>query len=149
MMDKERINNLIAAKFEKTGTWRRNEQQQAICDGSVPTSPGVYLFIVGGVVRYVGSAQRSLFARMKSYERRQRDRTSTRPVHAELGRAIDGSLPVEVHTLVIDQPARTCSDALGGLPIDYAVGLEAGLIEAIDPDWNRRGRRSVLDEIDH
>jgi hypothetical protein len=64
MMDKERLNRLIAAKFEKTGTWRRNEQQQAICDGSVPTSPGVYLFIVGGVVQYVGSAQRSLFARM-------------------------------------------------------------------------------------
>ena len=32
MMNKERLNSLIAAKFEKTGTWRRNEQQQAICD---------------------------------------------------------------------------------------------------------------------
>jgi hypothetical protein len=32
--------------------------------------------------------------------------------------------------------------------IDYAVGLEAGLIEAIDPTWNRRGRKSVLDKID-
>ena len=69
--------------------------------------------------------------------------TSTRPVHAELGRAIDGNMPVEIHTMVIDQPSRS-----DGLPIDYAVGLEAGLIEALDPAWNRRGRKSVLDEID-
>ena len=112
----------------------------------MPTSPGVYLFIVGGVVQYVGSAQKSLHSRMRSYERRQRDPKSNRPVHTALRKAIGGSLPVEVHTLVIDQPARTC--VLGGLPIDYAVGLEAGLIEAIDPAWNRRGRKSVLDKID-
>jgi hypothetical protein len=35
------------------------------------------------------------------------------------------------------------------LPIDYTVGLEAGLIQVIDPAWNRRGRRLVLDDIDH
>jgi hypothetical protein len=145
-MDKERLRNLIAAKFERTGTWRRNKQMQAICEGSIPPAPGVYLFIVGGVIHYVGSAQESLLSRIKSYERRQRDRTSARPVHVELGIAIDGSLPVEVHTLVIDQPLQY---GLDGLPIDYTVGLEAGLIQAIDPAWNRRGRRLVLDDIDH
>ena len=50
----------------------------------------------------------------------------------------------KVHTLVIDQPLQ---DGLDGLPIDYTVGLEAGLIQVIDPTWNRRGRKLVLDEI--
>jgi excinuclease UvrABC nuclease subunit len=34
---------------------------------------GVYLFVVGDVVQYVGSAQKSLHSRMRSYERRQHD----------------------------------------------------------------------------
>jgi hypothetical protein len=144
-MEIERLNELIAAKFERTGVWRRNEQGLSLCEGPIPKSPGVYLFIVGGVIRYIGSAQRSLHSRMKSYERRQRDGKSIRPVHVALGKAIDGCVPVEVHTLVIDEPLR---DGLEGLPIDYAVGLEAGLIRAVDPVWNRRGRTQILDALE-
>jgi hypothetical protein len=59
MMDKERLNSLIAAKFDRTGTWRRNEQGHAICGGALPKTPGVYLFVVGGVIRYIGSAQKT------------------------------------------------------------------------------------------
>jgi hypothetical protein len=142
---KEHLSSPIAEKFEKTGTWRRNEQGQAICDGPIPTSPGVYLFIVGGAVKYVGSALKSLHSRMRSYERRQRDQKSRRPVHLQLGRAIEKHSIVEVHTLVIKNPIK--SDPTG-LPIDYAIGLEAGLIQALDPEWNRRGRKLVLDDID-
>jgi hypothetical protein len=118
----------------------------------VPKAPGVYLFIAGGIVKYVGSAQKSLHARMKSYERRQRDQKltllvpqSTRPIHRELGKAIDGHKAVEVHTLVIPNPLQ---DGVDGLPIDYAIGLEAGLIQAVNPAWNRRGRTLLLDDID-
>jgi hypothetical protein len=36
MMDKERLNSLIAAKFEKTGTWRRrgflNESRMVVTE---------------------------------------------------------------------------------------------------------------------
>jgi hypothetical protein len=33
-----------------------------------------------------------------------------------------------------------------GLPVNYLIGLEAGLIEKLDPAWNRRGRKVVLEE---
>ena len=138
------LDRLIAARFEQTGAWRRNEHGQVVCEGSLPKAPGVYVFVVSRIIRYVGSAQRSLSARMKSYERRQRDQKSDRPVHLELGKAIDRDAIVEIYTRVINDPIQNDPD---GLPIDYAIGLEAGLIQAVDPAWNRRGRKLVLDDI--
>jgi hypothetical protein len=145
MMDRERLNSLIAVKFQKTGTWHRNEQGQAICVGPVPKSPGVYLFVVDGVVHYIGSSLKSLHSRMRGYERRQRGRTPQRPIHSELGNAIEARTVVKVHTVVIKEPIQYDPD---GLPVDYAIGLEAGLIQALNPMWNRRGRKLVLDNND-
>jgi hypothetical protein len=96
-------------------------------------------------VHYVGSAQGSLHGRMRNYESQQRRGTSGRPVHAKLREAIDSGISVEVHTLEILQPLQ---EGLHGLPIDYTVGLEAGLIRVINPAWNRRGRSMLLDDID-
>jgi hypothetical protein len=51
---------------------------------------------------------------------------------------------VEVYTFVVERPLH---DGPNGLPIDLAIGLEAGLIRILCPSWNRRGRTPGLDEI--
>ena len=147
------LDRLIAARFEHTGTWRRNEVGNAVCEGRPPDAPEVYVFVVDRTVRYVGSAQKSLSARMQSYARRQQQRDkdklqSNRLVHRKLGEAIDKkNAVVDVYTLVINDPIENER----GLPVDHAIGLEGGLIRAVDPAWNRQGRkkkRLVLDDID-
>ncbi len=56
----------MSATTKRTGVWRRNEQGHAICEGSLPKEPGVYLFIEGRVIRYVGAAQTTLHSRMRT-----------------------------------------------------------------------------------
>ena len=139
------LDRLKAGGFTNSGTWKRSGQEPPHCEGPIPSEPGVYVFVQGGRIRYVGAAQKRLSSRIKSYERRQRDQSSNRPVHVALTKAVTKTEVVEVYTRVITPPIQVTFD---GLPIDYLVGLEAGLIEEFKPAWNRRGRKLVLDEID-
>lgn len=136
---------LIVEKFIPTSTWERDGHGQAHINGDVPAQPGVYLFVIGGKIYYVGSAVSSLRSRMASYRRRQNGGLPSRPVHIELSKALDEGKLVEVFTLVIPEPIEVGRE---GLPVDYAIGLEAGLIRTLNPPWNRRGSKLVLDEID-
>jgi hypothetical protein len=139
----DNLERLMAAGFQPTGTWV-SHNGKVTCDGNIPSGPGVYAFLVGREVRYVGSAQSSLRDRMTSYERRQENQSSTRPVHIGLGDAIGSGLKVAVYTLTVRPALET---GRHGLPVDYLVGLEAGLIQDIKPAWNRRGRKLLLDEL--
>ncbi|MGD0187319.1 MAG: hypothetical protein ABSC25_19005 [Roseiarcus sp.] len=102
----------------------------------------MYLFVLGGRVQYVGAALKSLGGRMRSYERRQRAPRSTRPVHKKLADAIAGGERVEVYARSIAS-SEVC--AWRGLPVNVPLGVEAALVAAIDPPWNRRGRTHVAD----
>jgi hypothetical protein len=61
-------------------------------------------------------------------------------VHRKLREAINDKLAVAVYTLMINEPIANEH----GLPVDHAIGLEGGLIRAIDPAWNRRGRKRLV-----
>ncbi len=115
------------------------------CTGQVPTGPGLYVFVGNGKVLYVGAAQNSLQKRMRSYVRRQRNKSSNRPVHVALAKAMETGLQVEVYTLEIAQVME-----LGpyGLPVNYLVGMEAGIIQELNPAWNRRGVTLIVDGPD-
>ena len=136
------LDQLRKAGFGANGEWKRRDGR-VFCDGQVPDLPGVYLFVIGTDIRYVGSALKSLARRMRSYERRQATDSSDRAVHAGLKAAIDGKHPVHVLTLSGVPVLTTCAD---GLPCNYLLGLESGLIETLNPAWNRRGRRLVVEE---
>lgn len=133
---------LTDAGFKLSGQWQRNKAGVATCHGSVPAKTGVYLFVVGENVRYVGAALGTLQRRMKSYERRQKDGKSNRPVHAKLAEAIDISPGVMVYTREI---ASTETTEWHTLPVSVILGLEAALIIALNPTWNRRGNKLLLD----
>jgi hypothetical protein len=136
---------LRAGGFTNSGTWRRIDQKTPRCEGKIPREPGVYIFVEHNCIRYIGAAQNGLQRRMKSYERRQCDLSSPRPVHRALAKAVTATDVVEVYTLVIIGASEVGNE---GLPVDRLVGLEAGLIEEFKPAWNRRGRKLILDKIE-
>ena len=137
------LEHLRKAGFVQTAEWKRRDDKVR-CEGLISNSTGVHLFVVGTEVRYVGSALKSSARRMRSYERRQASDSSDRAVHAGLKAAIDAGHPVQVLTLSGVTVLKTCAD---GMPFNYLLGLEAGLIQSMNPAWNRRGRRLAENEI--
>ena len=127
---------LLAGGFTRAGVWRHDETSGSIRfegEKPLPREPGVYAYAVGGLVRYVGSAQRGLRQRLRHYEIAKTLRTAHR-IRTEILALLAAGHEVEVFTMV---PPRMKFD--GGLPFDSVVGLEEGLIRAWRPAWNRRG----------
>jgi hypothetical protein len=132
---------LLAGGFVRAGVWRRDDRTGSIRfegDAPLPKEPGVYAYAVGGVVQYVGSAQRGLRRRLRHYEITKTLRTAHR-IRQEILTLLADGREVEVFTIV--PPPITLST---GLPIDVVAGLEEGLIRSWRPIWNRRGMGSAV-----
>lgn len=126
---------LEAGGFQRAGAWHRDEATGSIrFEGAeaLPREPGVYAYAVGGIVHYVGSAQRGLRRRLRHYEIAKTLRTVHR-VRQEILVLLVGGEAVEVFTIV--PPPLTLE---GGLPVDTVAGLEEALIRTWRPRWNRR-----------
>lgn len=130
------VERLIEAGFSRLGQWALVSDDAFELDCIVPADPGVYVFVVDGVIRYIGLTQRGLRGRMGHYVRgHSRQRTSAR-VKGLILAALGAGSRVEI---LIATPEAT---EWGGLPVLTAPGLEAGLIRMIQPDWNMQGIRA-------
>ena len=130
------------AGFECTGVFSLGADNTIrLPHKDIPDLPGLYAFVVGGEIMYIGSSNGSrttLRKRMRSYARKQRQGSDSRPVHAAISGVLKDKLEVEIYTLKFDaQPLLSWQN----LPVDLVLGLEAGLIMEINPPWNRRGRK--------
>lgn len=128
---------LISCGFTKAATWHLDLASRMSFLDQFPRSPGLYLFVEGEVIQYVGSASKSLLSRMRNYQRRQNARNSPRPVHTSLARALMSGASITVFVKVVPHLEQY---EWNGLPIDILLGVEAALIKKVDPPWNRRGR---------
>lgn len=131
------ISLLKGAGFEHVATWHRDSANRVSFLGQLPSSPGLYLFVEGEVIQYVGSASDGLHRRMRNYQRRQNARNSPRPVHASLTDALMRGASIAVYVKVVGE-SEQCD--WNGLPVDILLGIEAALIKKVHPAWNRRGR---------
>lgn len=126
---------LIEGRFLRAGVWHRDEASgpiRFVGEKPLPREAGVYAYAVGGVVHYVGSAQRGLRNRLRHYEIAKTLRTAHRIRHEVLAMLAAGK---EVEVFIIVPPPETTN----GLPVDMVLGLEEGLIRSWRPVWNRRG----------
>ena len=135
------INVLIGAGFAHVATWRRDPASSVSLLGQFPSSPGLYLFVEGEVIQYVGSASDGLHRRMRNYQRRQNARNSPRPVHTSLSDALMRGASIAVFVKVVVD-SEQCE--WNGLPVDILLGVEAAIIKKINPSWNRRGRPPLV-----
>ncbi len=129
---------LVDAGFQRVGTWRLTPDTEGIeLDFTSSRDPGVYAYVVGDSVHYVGSAQRGLHNRFRRYAIAKTLRTSAR-IRSEIIECLIDGRPVEIYAL-------SPPDMLwNGLPVDLIAGLEEGLIRRLRPPWNRRSNRDDL-----
>jgi len=124
---------LRAHGFGDLASWQIAPEGGLILDGAAPESAGLFAFALGEEVVYIGATRRPLAARMADL----RHEDLRRRASARLHRLI-------LESLMAGQAVRvlfaTPEDTLwNGLPMVVASGLEAGLIEALRPVWNRPG----------
>lgn len=126
------VDVLIDAGFQKLGSWIATQDGIGL-DSPAPKHGGVYAFVVGGKVMYVGLTRMGFHRRMYNYQRGNvRQRTSHR-INEIIAAHVSGGTAIEVY--LATPPALEWN----GLPVNSAAGLEAGLIEMIQPPWNKMG----------
>jgi len=125
---------LLEAGFSLVGGWTLTPDGTIALEGHAPDEPGVYAFILGDVVVYVGVSLRSLQGRMRQYRRGDpRQRTSAR-INGRIKTALDAGQTPKV---LIATPQHS---QWHGLPVSTAAGLEVALIQTIGPEWNIQGQ---------
>ena len=134
VLKKERIaiDFLVDAGFIRIGHWAAREDGIGL-SAAVSKESGVYAFVINDEIMYVGITRTGFHRRMYNYQLgHHRQRTSHR---------INGILTEQVRAGVIVEIYGASPPALewNGLPVNAAAGLEAGLIELIQPPWNKMG----------
>jgi hypothetical protein len=130
------IADLVAAGFKKEPvTWSTDAAGKLHLIGEIPKAAGVYLFVVGVSVRYVGKTDSALHSRMRSYVRGVQRSLRQRAVHKGIKAEICKGETVDLYTFTFTGAGQRFGN-WNGLPIDRLVGLESGLIEKLNPCWN-------------
>jgi hypothetical protein len=127
------MQELETAGFTESATWRLGADGRPRLDGEMPNEPGLYLFVDDGVVCYIGVTSGTLHKRMRPYSRRLKNAIAGRPVYNGIETALRAGRDVKVYTLCRVNPRR---GNWKGLPIDHLIGVEAALIENLNPLWN-------------
>lgn len=128
------VDVLVDADFNLLGTWVATETGIAL-SVPAPKAPGVYAFVVDGTVMYVGLTKSGFNKRMYSYQRPGSTQRTSQRINEIIGGHVTAGTVVEIYIAV--PPALEWN----GLPIHTAAGLEAGLIDMIQPKWNVMGIR--------
>ncbi|QOF74504.1 GIY-YIG nuclease family protein (plasmid) [Aminobacter sp. SR38] len=126
------VDMLIDAGFTLLGSW-------VVADAGIglsapaPKDPGVYAFVVDGAVKYIGLTKMGFARRMYSYSKPGSTQRTSQRINGIIGEHSRAGAVVEIYIAV--PPALEWN----GLPIHTAAGLEAGLIDMIQPSWNKMG----------
>lgn len=127
------IDLLVDAGFVRLGTWIADGAGGIALETPAPRDPGVYAFVVGGVIKYIGLTKSGFHRRMHNYRRPGPTQSTSIRINQTIVELVAAGTIVEVYIAV--PPALEWN----GLPIHAAAGLEAGLIDMIQPPWNKMG----------
>jgi hypothetical protein len=122
---------LRRSKFAKTSILRLSGSRHELSQ-PIPRESGIYRFVMDRKVRYVGKTD-NLFRRLSGYVSGLNRHLDGREVHRRIEEALKSRKKIKIYTLIVNEHRFF---EKSGLPIDYLVGLEAGLIETLKPEWN-------------
>lgn len=124
---------LLHAGFVFLGEWVQDGDGAIKLHAKAPAEPGVYAFVVGDIVSYVGLTNNGLKVRLHQYQIGYKGQKTNARVKKLIVKALLDGQRVKV---VIATPE---SLEWNGLPVSTAAGLEYGLIQMIRPAWNIMG----------
>lgn len=124
---------LLRAGFQHLGQWTQDADSGIRLDAKAPTDPGIYAFVLGDTVAYIGLTNNGLRIRLDQYRVGHAGQKTNARVKELIVKALSAGLQVKV---LIATPAPL---EWNGLPVITAAGLEAGLIQMIRPAWNIMG----------
>lgn len=130
--DEVDIHLLVDAGFVFLGSWVVAETG-IVLSTPAPKHPGVYAFVIDGAIKYVGLTKMGFHRRMYSYSKPGNTQRTSQRINNIIAQHASAGTVVEIFIAV--PPALEWN----GLPINTAAGLEAGLIELIQPEWNKLG----------
>ncbi|MBZ9905273.1 GIY-YIG nuclease family protein [Mesorhizobium sp. BR115XR7A] len=130
------IDVLADAGFERLGTWVADGAGGIGLDTSAPRDAGVYVFVVNGLIKYIGVSRAGIRSRMSNYRLGQAGQKTSARVNQIINEHVTAGTVVEIYIAM--PPALEWN----GLPVITAAGLEAGLIKMIQPPWNKMGVES-------
>ncbi|MER8944295.1 GIY-YIG nuclease family protein [Mesorhizobium sp. M0915] len=130
------IDLLTDAGFERLGTWVADGAGGIGLDTSAPRDAGVYVFVVDGLIKYIGVSRAGIRSRMSNYRLGQAGQKTSARVNQIINEHVTAGTVVEIYIAM--PPALEWN----GLPVITAAGLEAGLIKMIQPPWNKMGVES-------
>jgi hypothetical protein len=132
------IDVLIDAGFERLGTWIADGAGGIALDTKAPRGAGVYAFVVDSVIKYIGVSRAGIASRMSNYRAGQKGQRTSARVNEIINQHVTAGTVVEIYVAM--PPALEWN----GLPVVTAAGLEAGLINMIQPSWNRMGVKDAV-----
>lgn len=127
------IHILLDAGFTRLGTWIADGAGGIALETPAPREAGVYVFVVDGMIKYIGVSRAGIASRMSNYRAGQKGQRTSARVNEIINEHVMTGTIVEIYVAM--PPALEWN----GLPVITAAGLEAGLIKMIQPPWNRMG----------
>jgi hypothetical protein len=124
---------LLRAGFQFVGEWTQDPESTIKIDATAPLQPGVYAFVVDDIVMYVGLTNNNLRTRFDQYRRGHEGQRTSARVNKLIANSLSDGKRVKVLITIPEQLQWH------GLPVNTAAGLEAGLIQMIQPPWNITG----------
>lgn len=124
---------LLRAGFQLLGQWMQGAENAIRLDAKAPAAPGVYAFVLGDAVAYVGLTNNGLRTRLDQYRAGHKGQKTNARVKELIVKALADGQQVKV---LVATPAPL---EWHGLPMITAAGLEAGLIQMIRLAWNIMG----------
>lgn len=124
---------LLNAGFRLIGEWTEDSANAISLNAVAPLEPGVYAFVVDGLVTYVGLTNNTLRTRFEQYRRGHEGQRTNARVKKLIVQALAKGQRVKV-LIATPEPLEW-----RGLPVNAAAGLEAGLIQMLRPVWNITG----------
>jgi hypothetical protein len=133
-----KLAGLIKHGFKRIGHSALDKNRQLeLKTRSRPEGLAIYLFVIKSSIRYVGKSQ-GLHGRFGQYSRGLLK--GNLEVDQGVRAALKNHQQVSVYTLAIPKLKQYFNRK--GLPVDYLIGLESGLIKRLDPEWN--GRKKII-----
>jgi hypothetical protein len=117
--------------FRDCGTWKVVDGKLTLT-GSPPDQYGVYAIIRDDDVVYIG-VSKSVKRRLLEYRVGPEGQATSKRVNELIRLAIEAKC---LMSLMVATPGKT---TWMNLPVELAPGLEAAMIEKMQPEWNKKG----------